>query len=306
MPIIRFLLAHCGIMNVGELLLAQNENIRNSYATVAYPAIMQRLLVNPTFLPARCPSSDNAGYTVFSINCAIRNVGERFFAQNEKALVVVPLRFMVLLELAIGKRPVGNSHLARIVYYCSCYVTSAQWSERQKHVYWRSTELFLNVTMAFWSDGMYRRVFLKKPCDTGLETNPKPIVHPSNLMVWQFYFLSVSVGAPAQLAKRQPIAPTSTQRLTSPNAPPPTLKIFCPPPINADEVTLHLKLMSAKPSSGLDGVQVSHLRNCDPVCLAKAFNCFLLARHIPQKLKDCRTTLVAMVPEHQRCFYRVR
>ncbi|KRY65157.1 hypothetical protein T4A_69 [Trichinella pseudospiralis] len=56
-------------------------------------------------------------------------------------------------------------------------------------------------------------------------------------------------------------------------------------PISADEVTLHLKLMSAKTSSGLDGVQVSHLRNCDP---------------------DCRTTLVAMVPEHQRCFYRVR
>ncbi|KRZ97758.1 Retrovirus-related Pol polyprotein from type-1 retrotransposable element [Trichinella sp. T8] len=28
------------------------------------------------------------------------------------------------------------------------------------------------------------------------------------------------------------------------------------------------------------------------VCLAKAFNLFLLARHIPQQLKDCRTTLI--------------
>ncbi|KRZ09487.1 Retrovirus-related Pol polyprotein from type-1 retrotransposable element [Trichinella zimbabwensis] len=73
----------------------------------------------------------------------------------------------------------------------------------------------------------------------------------------------------------------------------------CPPnssnilsPISADEVTLHLKLMSARTSAGLDGVQVSHIRQCDPVCLAKAFNCFLLARHIPQHLKDCRTTLI--------------
>ncbi|KRZ08461.1 Retrovirus-related Pol polyprotein from type-1 retrotransposable element [Trichinella zimbabwensis] len=63
-------------------------------------------------------------------------------------------------------------------------------------------------------------------------------------------------------------------------------------PISADEVTLHLKLMSARTSAGLDGVQVSHIRQCDPVCLAKAFNCFLLARHIPQHLKDCRTTLI--------------
>ncbi|KRX26143.1 hypothetical protein T07_13827 [Trichinella nelsoni] len=39
-------------------------------------------------------------------------------------------------------------------------------------------------------------------------------------------------------------------------------------PISADEVTLHLKLMSAKTSAGLDGVQVSHLRQCDPVIVA--------------------------------------
>ncbi|KRZ81815.1 Retrovirus-related Pol polyprotein from type-1 retrotransposable element, partial [Trichinella sp. T8] len=38
--------------------------------------------------------------------------------------------------------------------------------------------------------------------------------------------------------------------------------------------------------------EVSHLRSCDSVCLAKAFNLFLLARHIPQQLKDCRTTLI--------------
>ncbi|KRX51493.1 Retrovirus-related Pol polyprotein from type-1 retrotransposable element [Trichinella sp. T9] len=63
-------------------------------------------------------------------------------------------------------------------------------------------------------------------------------------------------------------------------------------PISAEEVTLHLKLMSAKTSAGLDGVQVSHLRQCDPVCLAKAFNCLLLARYIPPQLKDCRTTLI--------------
>ncbi|KRZ48391.1 Retrovirus-related Pol polyprotein from type-1 retrotransposable element [Trichinella nativa] len=63
-------------------------------------------------------------------------------------------------------------------------------------------------------------------------------------------------------------------------------------PISADEVTLHLKLMSAETSAGLDGVQVSHLRQCDPMCLAKAFNCFLLARYIPPQLKDCRTTLI--------------
>ncbi|KRY07607.1 Retrovirus-related Pol polyprotein from type-1 retrotransposable element [Trichinella patagoniensis] len=51
--------------------------------------------------------------------------------------------------------------------------------------------------------------------------------------------------------------------------------------------------MSAKRSSGdLDGVQVSRLRKCDPVCLAKAFNCFFLARYIPPQLKDCRTTLI--------------
>ncbi|KRX53054.1 hypothetical protein T09_15480 [Trichinella sp. T9] len=79
----------------------------------------------------------------------------------------------------------------------------------------------------------------------------------------------------------------------------------CPPPKNrtkeeekksrrfeADEVTLHLKLMSAKTSAGLDGVQVLHIRKCDLVCLAKAFNCFLLARYIPPQLKDCRTTLI--------------
>ncbi|KRZ81987.1 Retrovirus-related Pol polyprotein from type-1 retrotransposable element [Trichinella sp. T8] len=50
--------------------------------------------------------------------------------------------------------------------------------------------------------------------------------------------------------------------------------------------------MSAKTSAGLDGVQVLHIRKCDPVCLAKAFNCFLLARYIPPQLKDCRTTLI--------------
>ncbi|KRY27710.1 Retrovirus-related Pol polyprotein from type-2 retrotransposable element R2DM [Trichinella spiralis] len=50
--------------------------------------------------------------------------------------------------------------------------------------------------------------------------------------------------------------------------------------------------MSAKTSAGLDGVQVSHLRQCDPVCLSKAFNCLLLARYIPPQLKDCRTTLI--------------
>ncbi|XP_003373115.1 retrovirus-related protein [Trichinella spiralis] len=63
-------------------------------------------------------------------------------------------------------------------------------------------------------------------------------------------------------------------------------------PISADEVTLHLKLMSAKTSAGLDGVQVSHLRQCDPVCLSKAFNCLLFARYILPQLKDCRTSLI--------------
>ncbi|KRZ65617.1 Retrovirus-related Pol polyprotein from type-1 retrotransposable element [Trichinella papuae] len=72
----------------------------------------------------------------------------------------------------------------------------------------------------------------------------------------------------------------------------------CPPnsrnilsPVFSEEVTLHLKQMSAKTSAGLDGFQMSHIRNCDPVCLAKAFNCFL-ARRIPLRLKDCQTTLI--------------
>ncbi|KRY44257.1 Retrovirus-related Pol polyprotein from type-1 retrotransposable element [Trichinella britovi] len=64
------------------------------------------------------------------------------------------------------------------------------------------------------------------------------------------------------------------------------------PTLSRNEVTLHLKLMSAKTSAGFDGVQVLHIRKCDPVCLAKAFNCFLLARYIPPQLKDCRTTLI--------------
>ncbi|KRX12854.1 Retrovirus-related Pol polyprotein from type-2 retrotransposable element R2DM [Trichinella nelsoni] len=73
----------------------------------------------------------------------------------------------------------------------------------------------------------------------------------------------------------------------------------CPPnsknildPISPEEVTLHLQKMKLHTSAGPDGIQVSHLRSCDPVCLAKAFNLFLLARHMPQQLKDCRTTLI--------------
>ncbi|KRZ82814.1 Retrovirus-related Pol polyprotein from type-1 retrotransposable element [Trichinella sp. T8] len=50
--------------------------------------------------------------------------------------------------------------------------------------------------------------------------------------------------------------------------------------------------MKIHTSAGPDGIKVSHLRSCDSVCLAKAFNLFLLARHIPQQLKDCRTTLI--------------
>ncbi|KAL1241409.1 Retrovirus-related Pol polyprotein from type-1 retrotransposable element [Trichinella spiralis] len=63
-------------------------------------------------------------------------------------------------------------------------------------------------------------------------------------------------------------------------------------PIFPEEVTLHLQKMKIHTSAGPDGIKVSHLRSCDPVCLAKAFNLFLLARHIPQQLKDCRTTLI--------------
>ncbi|KRZ48150.1 Retrovirus-related Pol polyprotein from type-2 retrotransposable element R2DM [Trichinella nativa] len=63
-------------------------------------------------------------------------------------------------------------------------------------------------------------------------------------------------------------------------------------PILPEEVTLHLQKMKIHTSAGPDGIKVSHLRSCDPVCLAKAFNLFLLARHIPQQLKDCRTTLI--------------
>ncbi|KRY07924.1 Retrovirus-related Pol polyprotein from type-2 retrotransposable element R2DM [Trichinella patagoniensis] len=59
-----------------------------------------------------------------------------------------------------------------------------------------------------------------------------------------------------------------------------------------EEVTLHLQKMKVKTSAGPDGIQESHLRTCDPVCLAKAFNLFLLARYITQQLKDCRTTLM--------------
>ncbi|XP_003373150.1 retrovirus-related protein [Trichinella spiralis] len=50
--------------------------------------------------------------------------------------------------------------------------------------------------------------------------------------------------------------------------------------------------MKVKTSAGPDGIQVSHLRTCDPVCLTKASNLFLLTRCIPQQLKDCRTTLI--------------
>ncbi|KRY44607.1 Retrovirus-related Pol polyprotein from type-1 retrotransposable element [Trichinella britovi] len=63
-------------------------------------------------------------------------------------------------------------------------------------------------------------------------------------------------------------------------------------PIFPEEVTLHVQKMKIHTSAGPDGIKVSHLRSCDPVCLAKAFNIFLLARHIPQQLKDCRTTLI--------------
>ncbi|KRZ48546.1 Retrovirus-related Pol polyprotein from type-1 retrotransposable element [Trichinella nativa] len=63
-------------------------------------------------------------------------------------------------------------------------------------------------------------------------------------------------------------------------------------PIFPEEVTLHLQKMKVKTSAGPDGIQESHLRTCDPVCLAKAFNLFLLARYITQHLKDCRTTLM--------------
>ncbi|KRX71276.1 Retrovirus-related Pol polyprotein from type-2 retrotransposable element R2DM [Trichinella sp. T6] len=63
-------------------------------------------------------------------------------------------------------------------------------------------------------------------------------------------------------------------------------------PIFPEEVTLHLQKMKIHTSAGPDGIKVSHLRSCDPLCLAKAFNLFLLARHIPQQFKDCRTTLI--------------
>ncbi|KRY27711.1 Retrovirus-related Pol polyprotein from type-2 retrotransposable element R2DM [Trichinella spiralis] len=63
-------------------------------------------------------------------------------------------------------------------------------------------------------------------------------------------------------------------------------------PIFLEEVTLHLQKMKVKTSAGADLMQVSHLRTCDPVCLTKASNLFLLTRCIPQQLKDCRTTLI--------------
>ncbi|KAL1241412.1 Retrovirus-related Pol polyprotein from type-2 retrotransposable element R2DM [Trichinella spiralis] len=50
--------------------------------------------------------------------------------------------------------------------------------------------------------------------------------------------------------------------------------------------------MKVKTSAGAELMQVSHLRTCDPVCLTKASNLFLLTRCIPQQLKDCRTTLI--------------
>ncbi|KRY45082.1 Retrovirus-related Pol polyprotein from type-1 retrotransposable element [Trichinella britovi] len=59
---------------------------------------------------------------------------------------------------------------------------------------------------------------------------------------------------------------------------------------NVSNVASLLKVV--RRTAGPDGIQESHLRTCDPVCLAKAFNLFLLARHIPQQLKDCRTTLI--------------
>ncbi|KRZ81977.1 Retrovirus-related Pol polyprotein from type-1 retrotransposable element [Trichinella sp. T8] len=114
----------------------------------------------------------------------------------------------------------------------------------------------------------------------------------SNYASFQSLFRRDPKRIAAHLIKNQPLrnrpgidaAPFKSKR------PPNTECILFP--ISADEVTLHLKLMSAKTSAGLDGVQVSHLRQCDPVCLAKAFNCFLLARYIPPQLKDCRTTLI--------------
>ncbi|KRY45429.1 Retrovirus-related Pol polyprotein from type-1 retrotransposable element, partial [Trichinella britovi] len=54
-------------------------------------------------------------------------------------------------------------------------------------------------------------------------------------------------------------------------------------PIFPEEVTLHLQKMKIHTSAGPDGIKVRP---------AKAFNLFLLTRHIPQQLKDCRTTLV--------------
>ncbi|KAL1236475.1 Retrovirus-related Pol polyprotein from type-2 retrotransposable element R2DM [Trichinella spiralis] len=65
-----------------------------------------------------------------------------------------------------------------------------------------------------------------------------------------------------------------------------------PDTIFPEEVTLRLQKMKIHTSAGPDGIQVSHLRTCDRVCLAKSFNCFLLAGHIPQQLEDCRTTII--------------
>ncbi|KRZ67743.1 Retrovirus-related Pol polyprotein from type-2 retrotransposable element R2DM [Trichinella papuae] len=66
-------------------------------------------------------------------------------------------------------------------------------------------------------------------------------------------------------------------------------------PISVKEVSEHLKQMNLGSASGPDGVKVSHLRDIGPQCLSKIFNTFLLERHIPQVLKDCRTTLIPKV-----------
>ncbi|KRY27688.1 hypothetical protein T01_16265 [Trichinella spiralis] len=55
-----------------------------------------------------------------------------------------------------------------------------------------------------------------------------------------------------------------------------------------DEVTLRLQKMKVHTSAGPDGIQVSHLRTCDLVCLAKPFNFSSRKAHSPttQGLSD--------------------